>query len=73
MSVKPSQGGEAPRVVTSDSGSIYIRGLTPGVEYTYSLQPLFNNRKQGSPITHKVVTRKNPKTVGGLGPTHRNV
>ncbi|RXN29944.1 fibronectin-like isoform X2 [Labeo rohita] len=56
MSVRPSQGGEAPRDVTSGDGTIYISGLTPGLEYTYNLQPLFNGRKHGKPITNKVVT-----------------
>ncbi|XP_059409525.1 fibronectin 1b isoform X5 [Carassius carassius] len=62
MSVRPSQGGEAPRDVTSGEGTIHFSGLTPGSEYIYSLQPMFNGRKHGNPFTNKAVTSLSPPT-----------
>uniref|UniRef100_A0A8B9TT48 Fibronectin n=1 Tax=Anas platyrhynchos TaxID=8839 RepID=A0A8B9TT48_ANAPL len=57
LGVRPSQGGEAPREVISDSGSIVISGLTPGVEYTYSLTVLMDGQERETPIIRRVITR----------------
>ncbi|XP_066482798.1 fibronectin isoform X2 [Tiliqua scincoides] len=62
LGVRPSQGGEAPREVTSESGSIVISGLTPGVEYTYSISVLTDGEETEAPITKTVVTPLSPPT-----------
>lgn len=61
--MRPSQGGEAPREVISESGSIVISGLTPGVEYTYSISVLKDGEESESPITKTVVTRKRKSII----------
>ncbi|XP_040842409.1 fibronectin isoform X21 [Ochotona curzoniae] len=62
LGVRPSQGGEAPREVTSESGSIVVSGLTPGIEYIYSLQVLRNGKERDAPIVNRVVTPLSPPT-----------
>ncbi|XP_059961721.1 fibronectin isoform X7 [Mesoplodon densirostris] len=60
LGVRPSQGGEAPREVTSDSGSIVVSGLTPGVEYIYTISVLRDGQERDTPIVKKVVTPLSP-------------
>ncbi|XP_078085035.1 fibronectin-like [Mustelus asterias] len=60
VGVRPSQGGEQPREVTSDSGTITISSLTPGTEYTISITLLVNDVEHDIPITKTVVTELSP-------------
>ncbi|XP_059872138.1 fibronectin isoform X6 [Delphinus delphis] len=60
LGVRPSQGGEAPREVTSESGSIVVSGLTPGVEYIYTISVLKDGQERDTPIVKKVVTLLSP-------------
>nr|XP_008111773.1 PREDICTED: fibronectin isoform X3 [Anolis carolinensis] len=62
LGVRPSQGGEAPREVISESGSIVISGLTPGVEYIYSITVLTDGQERDAPIVKTVVTPLSPPT-----------
>uniref|UniRef100_A0A452FJJ6 Fibronectin n=1 Tax=Capra hircus TaxID=9925 RepID=A0A452FJJ6_CAPHI len=62
LGVRPSQGGEAPREVTSESGSIVVSGLTPGVEYVYTISVLRDGQERDAPIVKKVVTPLSPPT-----------
>ncbi|XP_039700647.1 LOW QUALITY PROTEIN: fibronectin [Pteropus medius] len=62
LGVRPSQGGEAPREVTSESGSIVVSGLTPGVEYVYTISVLRDGQEKDKPIVNKVVTPLSPPT-----------
>ncbi|XP_059559039.1 fibronectin isoform X3 [Myotis daubentonii] len=62
LGVRPSQGGEAPREVTSESGSIVVSGLTPGVEYVYTISVIRDGQERGTPIVNKVVTPLSPPT-----------
>nr|XP_020755952.1 fibronectin isoform X7 [Odocoileus virginianus texanus] len=62
LGVRPSQGGEAPREVTSETGSIVVSGLTPGVEYVYTISVLRDGQERDAPIVKKVVTPLSPPT-----------
>ncbi|XP_053328167.1 fibronectin isoform X2 [Spea bombifrons] len=69
LDVRPSQGGEAPREVISESGSIVISGLTPGVEYTYSISVVQDGVERDTPITKTVVTPLSPPVNLRLHPS----
>ncbi|XP_078259804.1 fibronectin-like isoform X2 [Rhinoraja longicauda] len=62
VSVRPSQGGERPHEVTTDSGNIVISSLTPGKDYTVSITVLVDDQELESPIVKSVVTKISPPT-----------
>uniref|UniRef100_A0A8C3ISC7 Fibronectin n=1 Tax=Chrysemys picta bellii TaxID=8478 RepID=A0A8C3ISC7_CHRPI len=68
LGVRPSQGGEAPREVISESGSIVISGLTPGVEYVYSISVLTDGQDRDTPIIKRITTPLSPPTNLHLEP-----
>ncbi|XP_051885374.1 fibronectin-like isoform X2 [Pristis pectinata] len=62
VGVRPSQGGESPREITTSSGNIIISSLTPGTEYTVSITVLVNDEEREAPIIKNVVTEISPPT-----------
>ena len=52
--------------MTSDSGSIVVSGLTPGVEYVYTISVLRDGQERGAPIVNRVVTRKRSSLLSFL-------
>lgn len=40
-----------------------MSGLTPGIEYTYTIQVLRDGQERDAPIVNRVVTRKNCETI----------
>ncbi|XP_055967563.1 fibronectin isoform X3 [Sorex fumeus] len=60
LGVRPSQGGELIHEMTSESGSVAVTGLTPGVEYTYIVTPLKDGKETHSPIVNTVTTPLSP-------------
>ncbi|XP_072902575.1 fibronectin-like isoform X2 [Hemitrygon akajei] len=62
VKVWPSQGGESPRELTTDSGSITFTSLTPGTEYAISITVLVNDEEQDTPLIKSVVTEIAPPT-----------